>query len=76
MDLVTLIAATVAEEEEGSGVPFVVSGLLLAGWAVLVSVYGIRRHKEWPAAKGARQGVVALTALLVAATMAIAALGG
>ena len=66
-----VIAAEVAEEE-GSHVAFYVLGLLLAGWAVAVSVVGIRRAADFPPRVGARNGVVALSALLVVGACATA----
>jgi hypothetical protein len=66
MGLVTLIAAT---EEAGhhSETPFFILGLLLAGFAVLVSVVGFTRP-QFPGSDGAARGVIGLGAVLVVVT--------
>ena len=63
-------------EEESSKTAYYVAGSVLAGFAVLISVVGIARHATFPPSKGARNGVIALATLLVAATMASAVLTG
>jgi hypothetical protein len=45
-----------------------VFGVLLAAWAVLVSVYGIT-HEDFPGTKGAQRAVAAVSLLLAAATI-------
>jgi hypothetical protein len=67
---------TFAQEEahETSKTAFYVMGSVLAVWAVVVSAIGIARHATFPPSKGAARGVMALSALLVAATMASAIL--
>jgi hypothetical protein len=66
--VVTLAAAA----EETSKTAYYVAGSVLALFAVLVSAIGIRRHDNFPPSRGASRAVVALAALLVAATMATA----
>ena len=51
------------------------AGSVLAGFAVLISVIGIAPTRL-PGTKGARNGVMLLAAVLVAATMASAVLTG
>jgi hypothetical protein len=63
-------------EEEASKTPYYVAGGVLAGFAVLISVIGIARHATFPASKGARNGVILVAAVLVAATMATAVATG
>ena len=61
-----------AAEAGHSQTPFYVAGCLLAAWAVAVSLLGIARHDGWPASAGAARGIMGISALLVAATMAAA----
>jgi hypothetical protein len=70
-----VLFAAEAAKEEGSKVAFYVFGLLLAGWAVAVSVVGIRRP-AFADARGARSGVVAVSAALVVGACLSAALTG
>jgi hypothetical protein len=63
-------------EEEASKTPYYIAGGVLAAFAVVISAIGISRHATFPGSKGARNGVIALAALLVAATMASAVLTG
>jgi hypothetical protein len=71
------LLATAAEGgEEASKTPFYVAGALLTVFAVIVSAIGIRAHGHWPASGGAARGVMALGALLVAATLATAVITG
>jgi hypothetical protein len=63
-------------EEEASKTPYYIAGGALAVFAVIISAIGIRGHEHFPDSKGARNGVIALAALLVAATMASAVLTG
>jgi hypothetical protein len=68
---------TAAEHgEETSKTPFYVSGLALTAFAVIVSAIGIRAHGKWPSSAGVARAVMALCALLVAATMATAIITG
>ena len=71
--LVTLAAT---EPEEGSKTAYYVAGSVLAGFAVIISAIGIRAHETFPPSRGAARAVMALAALLVAATMATAVLTG
>jgi hypothetical protein len=64
-------AAEVAEAEP-SKTPFYIAGCLLAAWAVVVSAIGIARNDGFPANAGAQRGIMGISALLVAATMAAA----
>lgn len=54
-----------------SKVPFYIAGSVLAGWAVLLAVTGIRRP-GFPSSKGGRRGVIAASLLLVLATISAA----
>lgn len=64
--LLTLIAAG-----EPSKVPFYVSGAVLAAWAVTLSVIGLRRP-DFPGTQAVSRTTMAITAVLVLATMATA----
>ena len=68
--LITFAAETI--EDEASKTPFYVAGGLLAAWAVLVSLLGISRNREWPSSDGAAKGVMGISAVLVVAAMATA----
>jgi plastocyanin len=56
-----------------SKVPFYLAGGLLAGWAVLLSVTGLR-HPDFPESSGRARLVMLTSAVLVAATLAAAVL--
>jgi hypothetical protein len=71
-----LITLAAAEPEEGSKTAYYVCGGVLAAFAVIISVIGIRAHETFPPSKGAARAVMAVAALLVAATMASAVLTG
>jgi hypothetical protein len=74
---VLALLMTAAERgEEASKTPFYVAGLLLTAFAVVVSAIGIRAHGRWPSSTGAARGVMALGAVLVAATLATAVITG
>jgi hypothetical protein len=75
MHALLMLAAEAGGHEESSKTAFYVAGSLLAGWAVVVSVVGLRKA-DFPATESAGRGVVALTVLLVAAVMASAILTG
>jgi hypothetical protein len=62
------------EEAETSKTAFYTLGIVLALWAVAVSAIGIARHATFPPSKSAARGVMALSLVLVAATMASAIL--
>jgi plastocyanin len=59
-----------------SKAPFYVAGVLLAGWAVVIAIVGIRRP-GFPSSKGGRRGVILASLVLVlgAAGSAIATAG-
>ena len=59
---------------ESSKTPFYLIGGILAGWAVLVAAVGIMRHETFPPSAGAKTGVMAISAVLVVATMAASVL--
>jgi hypothetical protein len=63
-------------EEEASKTPYYIAGGVLAAFAVVISAIGIRGHENFPGSKGGRNIVIAIAALLVAATMASAVLTG
>jgi hypothetical protein len=63
-------------EEEASKTPYYIAGGVLAAFAVVISAIGISRHQTFPGSKGGRNIVIAIAALLVAATMASAILTG
>jgi hypothetical protein len=62
--------------EEVSKTPYYVAGVALAAFAVVISAIGISRNDRFPPTKGAARLVMALAAILVAATMASAVLTG
>jgi hypothetical protein len=71
-----LITFAATEGEESSKTAYYIAGSVLAGFAVVISAIGISRHETFPPSKGAARAVMALAALLVAATMASAVLTG
>jgi hypothetical protein len=71
-----LITFAATEGEETSKTAYYIAGSVLAGFAVVISAIGISRHETFPPSKGAARAVMALAALLVAATMASAVLTG
>ena len=56
---------------ETSKVPFYIAGLLLAGWAVLLSVFGITRP-AFPGGASGQRGVIVISAVLMVAAVATA----
>jgi hypothetical protein len=60
-----------AEEAEPSKTAFYVCGGLLASWAVVLGVLGLR-SPEFPGGASAARGVMAISSVLVVATMAAA----
>jgi hypothetical protein len=56
---------------EPSKVPFYIAGLLLAGWAVVLSAAGLTRP-SFPAGEGAQRGVIAVSSVLVVFAVAMA----
>jgi hypothetical protein len=60
-----------AEEVEPSKTAFYLCGGLLAAWAVILGFLGLR-SAEFPGGAAAARGVMAISAVLVVATMATA----
>ena len=56
-----------------SKVPFYIAGGLLAVWAVVLAINGIRRP-DFPGSKGGRRGVIGASLVLVLAAMSTAVL--
>ncbi len=71
--LLAFITFAAEEGVEPSKTPFYVVGAVLAVYAVVLAALGIRKH-DFPGTEGAARGVIALTVLLVAATLASAVL--
>jgi hypothetical protein len=69
--LIGMVLAAEEGAEESSKTAFYIFGGLLAVWAVVLSAIGMS-HATFPATTGAKRGVIALTALFVAAAMATA----
>ena len=72
MTVMTMLFAAL-EGEESSKTAFYVAGGILAAWAVLVSAVGITKH-DFPSTRGAAIGVMAISVLLVVATLATSVL--
>jgi hypothetical protein len=68
--MLTLAAETAAETV--SKTPFYLAGGILVAFALLVSAIGIARAETFPPSRGARVGVIAVCAVLVAAAMVTA----
>jgi hypothetical protein len=69
---VTALLAAADTLQKHSKTPFYIAGVLLIAFAVGISLVGIRGADTFPGSLGARRGVCALAAVLVAATMATA----
>jgi hypothetical protein len=54
-----------------SKVPFYIAGLLLAGWAVVLSAAGLTRP-SFPAGESAQRGVIAVSFVLMLFAVAMA----
>jgi hypothetical protein len=67
MGLLTVIAAA----EEHSEAPFIIAGVVLAVFAVLISAVGFTRP-QFPGSDGAARGVMGLGLVLVGFTIAMA----
>jgi hypothetical protein len=65
------VHALLLAAEEPSKTPFYVVGAALAAWAVLLAFVGITQP-EFPRNAGGRAAVLAVSATLVAAAMAVA----
>ena len=57
-----------AEEEHKSEAPFFIAGAVLVAFAIAISVFGFKRP-DFPGNAGAARGVMALSVVLVAATL-------
>ena len=57
--------ATEEAGEESSKTLFYVCGGALAVWALVVSAIGIKAHETFPPTQSARNGVIAISAVLV-----------
>jgi len=67
--LSTIVLLAAEEAVESSKTLFYVAGGLLALWAVVVAALGLSKP-DFPDTRGAARGVMALSAVLVAFTMA------
>jgi hypothetical protein len=67
-------AAEAVEQDEPDKTAFYVLGGILAVYAVAVSFVGIRGYASFPGSKSARSGIMALSVVLVVATLASAVL--
>jgi hypothetical protein len=65
------LVLSAAEVAEPSKTGFYVMGFILVIWAFGLTFFGMRSTK-WPARLGGQRAVIALSALLVAGTMAAA----
>jgi hypothetical protein len=63
------------EAEEPSKTPFYVAGILLVAWALVVATIGIR-NERFASEKRVGRAVMAVSAVLVLATMAMAVATG
>jgi hypothetical protein len=64
-----VIFAQEAAEEEPSKGPFYVLGIAAAAWAIALFAIGMR-STTFPGSPGAQRGVIAVSVVLVVATMA------
>jgi len=69
--MVLALLQAAAEESEPSKVPFYIAGGLLACWAIVMFAVGMRRE-TFPGGQTGERGVIAVSAVLVAAAMATA----
>ena len=74
--LATLVTLAATEGEEPSKTAFFIAGGALAAFAVIIAAIGIRLHRTFPPSRGVAGGVIAIAAVLVAATMLSAVLTG
>ena len=68
----TIVFAAAEGEHESSKTLFYVAGGVLAAFAVIISVIGIKRIDTFPSSKGQERGVLGVAVLLVLAAMAAA----
>jgi hypothetical protein len=71
-----VVFASEAAGEGSSHVPFYVAGLLLVGFAVIVSALGIMRPDRFAEGSAIRSAVVGVAALLVVGVCATAVITG
>ena len=71
--MVHALLVMAAEEAEPSKTAFYLCGGLLAAWAVVLGVVGLR-SPEFPGSERGERGVIAISAVLVVAAMAAAVL--
>jgi len=64
-----LVAA--AEQAEPSKTGFYIAGIALAGWAVILSAFGLSKP-DFPGGAAAARGVMVISVVLVAAAMVAA----
>jgi hypothetical protein len=64
-----LIFAQETAEEEGSKTPFYILGILAAVWAIVLFATGMR-SPSFPGSAGAQRAVIAVSLVIVVATMA------
>jgi uncharacterized membrane protein YecN with MAPEG domain len=66
-----LVVLAAAEAEEKSKVPFFICGGLLAAWAIVMFAVGMR-SQTFPGGERGQRGVIAVSVVLVVASMATA----
>jgi hypothetical protein len=71
--MVHALLVLAAEKAEPSKTAFYLCGGLLAAWAVVLGVLGLR-SAEFPGGERGERGVIGISAVLVLATMAAAVL--
>jgi len=69
--MLPLLAAVVEHSEEGSKTAFYIAAGALACWAVAIGAIGVTRP-AFPRGEGAARGVMLISGLLMAVTMATA----
>ena len=74
LDLHTLLLASA--ESESSHTSFYVLAGILAGWAVLISIAGIARHRTFPRNQATLSGIIVITLALVVGTLYTAVVTG
>ena len=75
LQALTIVFAS-TEGEESSKTLFYIAGSVLAVFAVVISVIGIKGIATFPATKGQARGVIGIAALLVLAAAASAIITG
>jgi hypothetical protein len=69
MLLALLQIAAEEAESEPSKVPFFICGGAFAAWAIVLFLVGMRRSQSFPGSQTAERGVIAVSAVLMAAAM-------